>query len=144
MLTGSVITREELWACTTCGACVANCPVFIEHVDTIVDMRRYLALMEADFSPEVSRTFRNMENNSNPWGISSSYRADWAEQIEIPLMSELDEPPEYLFWVGCAGSFDDRQKKVSRPSPHHARRGRLLRHPGQRGGLHGRPRPPHR
>ena len=114
MLTGSVITREELWSCTTCGACVANCPVFIEHVDTIIDMRRYLALMESDFSPEIARTFRNMESNSNPWGISSSYRSDWADELEIPLLSELDEAPEYLFWVGCAGSFDDRQKKVSK------------------------------
>ncbi len=114
MLTGSVITREELWSCTTCGACVANCPVFIEHVDTIVDMRRYLALTEADMPIEVSRTFRNMENNSNPWGISSSYRSDWAEGLDIPLMSQLSEKPDYLFWVGCAGSFDDRQKKVSR------------------------------
>lgn len=114
MLTGSVITKEELWSCTTCGACVANCPVFIEHVDTIVDMRRYLALMEADFSPEISRTFRNMESNFNPWGISSSYRTDWAEGLDIPLLSECEEPPEYLFWVGCAGTFDDRQKKVSK------------------------------
>lgn len=112
-LAGGIISKEELMACTTCGACVANCPVFIEHVDTIIDMRRYLALMEADFTPEVSRTFRNMENNSNPWGISSSYRGDWAEGLEIPMMSELSEPPEYLFWVGCAGSFDDRQKKVT-------------------------------
>ena len=114
MLTGSVITREELWSCTTCGACVANCPVFIEHVDTIVDMRRYLALTEADMPIEVSRTFRNMENNSNPWGISSSYRSDWADGLDIPLMGDLEEKPDYLFWVGCAGSFDDRQKKVSR------------------------------
>lgn len=113
-LNGPIITKEELWACTTCGACVANCPVFIEHVDTIVDMRRYLALMEADFSPEVSRTFRNMENNANPWGISSSYRADWAEGLEIPLLSEMTEAPEYLFWVGCAGSFDERQKRVTK------------------------------
>ena len=114
MLTGSVITREELWSCTTCGACVANCPVFIEHVDTIIDMRRYLALMESDFSPEIGRTFRNMESNSNPWGISSSYRADWADDLQIPLLGDLDEAPDYLFWVGCAGSFDDRQKKVSK------------------------------
>ncbi len=113
LLAGGIISKEELMACTTCGACVANCPVFIEHVDTIVDMRRYLALMEADFSPEVSRTFKNMENNSNPWGISSSYRGDWADGLEIPMMSELTSPPEYLFWVGCAGSFDDRQKKVT-------------------------------
>jgi len=112
-LTGDVITKEELWACTTCGACVEACPVFIEHVDSIVDMRRYLALMEADFSQEVSRTFRNMEKKANPWGISSSYRADWADEMGIPLMSELPEPPDYLFWVGCAGSFDDRQKKVT-------------------------------
>lgn len=113
VLAGGIISKEELMACTTCGACVANCPVFIEHVDTIIDMRRYIALMEADFSPEVSRTFKNMENNSNPWGISSSYRGDWADGLDIPMLSELAEPPEYLFWVGCAGSFDDRQKKVS-------------------------------
>lgn len=112
-LAGGVISKEELWACTTCGACVANCPVFIEHVDTIVDMRRHLALMESDFPTEVARTFRNMENNSNPWGISSSYRADWTKGLDIPLMSELSTPPEYLFFVGCAGSFDDRQKKVT-------------------------------
>ena len=114
MLTGSVITAEELWSCTTCGACVANCPVFIEHVDTIVDMHRYLALTLAEMPVEVSRTFKNIQNNANPWGISSTRRADWAEGLDIPLMSELDEAPEYLFWVGCAGSFDDRQKKVSR------------------------------
>lgn len=112
-LAGGIITKEELWACTTCGACVANCPVYIEHVDTIIDMRRYLALMESDFSAEIGRTFRNMENNSNPWGISSSYRADWADGLDIPLLSELSTSPEYLFFVGCAGSFDDRQKKVT-------------------------------
>ncbi len=113
-LTGGLITKEELWACTTCGACVEACPVFIEHVDSIVDMRRYLATMEADFSSEVGRTFRNLEQNMNPWGISQSFRADWAEDLDIPLMSEMPEPPDYLFWVGCAGSFDDRQKKVTR------------------------------
>ncbi len=112
-LAGGVISEEELWACTTCGACVTNCPVYIEHVDTIVDMRRYLALTHGSYSPEVNRTFRNMENNSNPWGISSSYRADWAEGLDIPLLSELSEAPEYLFFVGCAGSFDDRQKRVT-------------------------------
>jgi Fe-S oxidoreductase len=113
-ITGNIITKEELSACTTCGACVENCPVFIEHVDSIVDMRRYMSLTEAEYSPEVSRTFRNMEQNANPWGISSSYRADWADEMDIPLMSELTESPDYLFWVGCAGSFDDRQKEVTR------------------------------
>lgn len=113
LMTGGTISKEELWACTTCGACVANCPVFIEHVDTIVDMRRYLALTTGDFAPEVGRTFRNMESNSNPWGVSSSFRGDWAAGLDIPMVSELEKPPEYLFWVGCAGSFDDRQKKVT-------------------------------
>ncbi|TVR03112.1 MAG: (Fe-S)-binding protein [Deltaproteobacteria bacterium] len=112
-LAGGVISAEELMACTTCGACVSNCPVFIEHVDTIVDMRRYLILTEGEMDPEVSRTFRNIENSSNPWGVSNSTRGDWAEGLDIPLVSELDAPPEYLFFVGCAGSFDDRAKKVT-------------------------------
>jgi Fe-S oxidoreductase len=114
-LAGGIISAEELWACTTCGACVQACPVFIEHVDTIVDMRRYLTLTEATFPPEVGRTFRNMENSSNPWGIPKSQRADWREVLdfEVPYLKDCEEPPEYLFWVGCAGSFDDRQKKVT-------------------------------
>lgn len=112
-LAGGIISTEELMACTTCGACVANCPVLIEHVDTIVDMRRYLVLTKGEVNAELGRTFRNIENNSNPWGVSNSRRGDWAEGLDIPLMSDLDEPPEYLFFVGCAGSFDDRQKKVT-------------------------------
>ena len=116
-LAGGVITVEELFACTTCGACVSNCPVFIEHVDTIVDLRRYLVLNEVHLPTELSRTFRNIDNASNPWGISSSKRGDWAEGLDIPILGELDletERPEYLFFVGCAGSFDDRQKKVTK------------------------------
>jgi len=114
-LAGGIISKEELNACTTCGACVQNCPVFIEHVDTIIDMRRYLVLTEADMPAEWSRTFRSIENASNPWGISNSKRADWAEGLDIPLMSELGgRVPDYLFYVGCAGSFDDRQKKVTK------------------------------
>ncbi|MFT6398115.1 MAG: Fe-S oxidoreductase/nitrate reductase gamma subunit [Bradymonadia bacterium] len=112
-LAGGIISTEELMACTTCGACVANCPVLIEHVDTIIDMRRYLILTKSEMSPEVSRTFKNIESSSNPWGVSNSKRADWAEGLDIPMMSELDHVPEYLFFVGCAGSFDDRQKKVT-------------------------------
>ena len=113
LLAGGIISKEELMACTTCGACVANCPVNIEHVDTIIDMRRYIVLTESDVSPEVSRTFKNMERSQNPWGVPNRTRAEWAEGLDIPLMSELETPPEYLFWVGCAGSFDDRQKKVT-------------------------------
>lgn len=111
-LTGEVITREELWACTTCGACVTNCPVFIEHVSTIVDMRRYLAFT-SDIPQELQNAYRNFERASNPWGVSKSKRADWAKGLDIPLLKECTEPPEYLFFVGCAGSFDDRQKKVT-------------------------------
>ncbi|MEL6177677.1 MAG: heterodisulfide reductase-related iron-sulfur binding cluster [Myxococcota bacterium] len=124
-LVGGVITREEIWACTTCGACVGNCPVLIEHVDTILDMRRFLTMMESDLSPEVVRTFRNIENNSNPWGISSSYRGDWTEGLGIPHLRDLNGAPvDYLFFVGCAGSFDDRQKKVSQAL------GRILKEAG--------------
>ncbi len=113
LLAGGVISAEELMACTTCGACVANCPVLIEHVDTIVDLRRYLVLTAGEVSPEVGRTFRNMENNANPWGVSNSKRADWADGLDVPLLSDLEHVPEYLFFVGCAGSFDDRQKRVT-------------------------------
>jgi Fe-S oxidoreductase len=106
------ITPDELFACTTCMACVQECPVNIEHVDAIVDMRRHLVLMESSFPPEVQSLFRNLESNANPWAFSSSSRADWAEGLNIPRMSETPHA-EVLFWVGCAGSFDNRYKKVS-------------------------------
>ena len=106
------ITPEELWACTTCMACVQECPVNIEHVDAIVDMRRDLVLMESAFPPEVQVVFRNLENNFAPWAFSASNRADWAEGMNIPRMADGGEP-EVLFWVGCAGSFDTRYKKVT-------------------------------
>lgn len=106
------ITPEELWACTTCMACVQECPVNIEHVDAIVDMRRDLVLMESAFPPEVQVVFRNLENNFTPWAFSASNRADWAEGMNIPRMADGGEP-EVLFWVGCAGSFDKRYKKVT-------------------------------
>lgn len=106
------ITAEELFACTTCMACVQECPVNIEHVDAIVDMRRNLVLMESNFPPEVQSLFRNMENNFNPWAFAASSRADWAEGLNVPLMSNVQEA-DVLFWVGCAGSFDTRYKKVT-------------------------------
>ncbi len=106
------ITPEELFACTTCMACVQECPVNIEHVDAIVDMRRNLVLMESNFPPEVQSLFRNLETNFNPWAFSSSSREEWAQGLSVPLMSETPDV-EVLFWVGCAGSFDNRYKKVS-------------------------------
>lgn len=103
---------EALWQCTTCGACMQECPVMIEHVPAIVGMRRSLVMMEADFPQELQNTFGNMENNSTPWAFSPMERADWAEGTGIKTAAE-NPGFDILFWVGCAGSFDDRAKKIS-------------------------------
>ena len=113
------ITEEELWACTTCNACAMECPVNINHPSLILDMRRYLVLEEASAPGELKSVFNNIENNGAPWQYSSEDRLNWAKDLdfEIPVMSDLSargEKPEYLFWVGCAGAFDDRYKKVVR------------------------------
>ncbi len=109
------ISPEELWACTTCRACVQECPVMIEHVDEIVDMRRQLVLTEGEFPDELQSLYRNMENNFAPWQFSPDDRGKWAEGMNIPTLAELGsaEQVDILFWVGCAGSFDDRYKKVT-------------------------------
>jgi Fe-S oxidoreductase/nitrate reductase gamma subunit len=106
------VTEDELWACTTCMACVQECPVMIEHVQTIIDLRRYLVLTESKFPSELSTTFRNLENNFTPWAFSHSTRGDWAQGLDIKTLAE-DSNVEYLLWVGCAGSFDARYKKVA-------------------------------
>ncbi len=110
------ISAEELWACTSCRACDEICPVNIEILDKILDMRRYLTLMESDFPSELGQAFRGMENSSNPWSMSQSERADWASDLEGVRVIEGGDPfdAEYLYWVGCAGSFDDKNKKVAR------------------------------
>ncbi|MCX5908837.1 MAG: (Fe-S)-binding protein, partial [Deltaproteobacteria bacterium] len=109
---GEVLSEDVIWACTGCLSCALNCPVFIPCLDKLVEMRRYLVLMESRFPSEVQLVFRNMENNSNPWGVGSGLRADWAKGLELKTMAE-DSQVDYLFWVGCAGSFDDRNKKVA-------------------------------
>ncbi len=106
------ITPEELFACTTCMACMQECPVSIEHVGTIVEMRRNLVLMESNFPPEVQTVFRNLETNFSPWAFPASSRADWAEGMNIPLLSQAPDA-EILFWVGCTGAFDARYTKVT-------------------------------
>lgn len=111
-LLDNFITEQELWACTTCMACVQECPVMIEHVDTIVDLRRGLVLNESRFPEELKTTFSNLERNFTPWGFGHSTRADWAEGMEIPRMSEMPDA-EVLFWVGCAGAYDARYTKVT-------------------------------
>lgn len=112
MMVGTVVTHDEIWDCTNCMACMEVCPVAIEHVDKLDDMRRYLVLMESNFPSEVQVVFRNMENNSNPWGLGMATRADWAKDLGVKILSE-DSDVDLLYYVGCAGSFDDRYKKVS-------------------------------
>ncbi len=112
-LVGEVIHDNVLWACTTCRWCVDACPVFIEHLPKIVDMRRWLVLTESRFPTELQPAFRNLENNGNPWQMSWQTRADWATDLGVRQMSDVNEA-EYLYWVGCYGAFDERNKKVAR------------------------------
>jgi Fe-S oxidoreductase len=114
-----VIDPDVLWSCTTCGACVEQCPVDIEHVDHILDMRRYQVLIESAFPSEAGVMLRNLENNANPWGVSPRVRTEWTEGLpfEVKILDEGEEIPddvEYLYWVGCAGAIEDRSKKVTR------------------------------
>lgn len=106
------INEKELWQCTTCGACVQECPVTIEHIDTIVDLRRSLVLTESQFPPQLNSVFKSLENNFSPWAFNQADRAEWAEGLNIKTLAE-DGNCDLLFWVGCAGSFDLRYKKVS-------------------------------
>jgi Fe-S oxidoreductase len=132
----SFISEEELWACTTCNACARECPININHPSLIVDMRRYLVMEEGSAPGELKAVFSNIENNGAPWQYSPEDRLSgqktWKEtfinqqrlifmetrKIDIPVMADLfaarGEKPEFLFWVGCAGAFDDRYRKVAR------------------------------
>ncbi|RKT51667.1 (Fe-S)-binding protein [Saccharothrix australiensis] len=111
-----VIDPEVLWSCTTCGACVEQCPVDIEHVDHIVDMRRYQVLIESNFPSELGGMFKNLENKGNPWGQNAKDRLAWTEGLDfdVPVFDGELGDAEYLFWVGCAGAFEDRAKKTTR------------------------------
>ncbi|SDT73442.1 (Fe-S)-binding protein [Actinoplanes derwentensis] len=109
-----IIDPDVLWSCTTCGACVEQCPVDIEHIDHIVDMRRYQVLIESSFPSEAGVMLRNLENKGNPWGAPQNTREDWTKGLdfEVPRVGETEF--DYLFWVGCAGAFEDRAKKTTR------------------------------
>ena len=110
-----VIDPDVLWSCTTCGACVEQCPVDIEHVDHIVDMRRYQVLIESSFPSEAGVMLRNLENKGNPWGAPQNTREDWTRGLDFEIKrAGAADDFEYLFWVGCAGAFEDRAKKTTR------------------------------
>ncbi len=114
---GGVIDPDVLWSCTTCGACVEQCPVDIEHVDHILDMRRYQVLIESAFPSEAGVMLRNLEKNGNPWGLKPTMRDEWYADLpfEVTVVEDtIPEGTEYLFWVGCAGALEDRSKKVTR------------------------------
>ncbi|MCX7770899.1 MAG: heterodisulfide reductase-related iron-sulfur binding cluster [Proteobacteria bacterium] len=108
------ITDEVVFACTTCRACVENCPAGIDHLNKMIELKRYLVLMEGSISPEAQLLFKNLERNGNPWGMPASTRGEWAKELNVPFLAELDNPEEidFLFWPGCAGAFDDRYMKV--------------------------------
>jgi Fe-S oxidoreductase len=115
-LVPDVITEDVLWACTTCGACVEECPVDIEHVDAIVDMRRYQVLIESRFPAEAALMLRNVENRGDPWGLGAAKRLEWTESLdfEVPVVDgTIPGEVEYLFWVGCAGALDERARKTT-------------------------------
>lgn len=113
LLTGGAISRDVIWDCTTCGACVEACPVDIEHVDKIIDMRRNLVLMRGEMGPEIQKTMNNWESYSNPWGLPPTDRGKWIEGLGVTTMAEKKDV-DYLYFVGCAASFDERNQKIAR------------------------------
>ncbi|MEV6963466.1 (Fe-S)-binding protein, partial [Streptomyces sp. NPDC051207] len=116
---GGVIDPDVLWSCTTCGACVEQCPVDIEHVDHIVDMRRYQVMIESAFPSEAGTMLKNLEKKGNPWGLAKKQRLEWLKDVgfEVPVVGRDIEDlsgVDYLYWVGCAGALEDRAKKTTK------------------------------
>jgi len=114
-LVPTIIDPDVLWSCTTCGACVQECPVDIEHVDAIIDMRRYEVLMESRFPSEAGLLLRNLENQGDPWGLGSAKRTDWLASLDfdVPIIDgPIPDDVEYLYWVGCTGALDERARKT--------------------------------
>jgi Fe-S oxidoreductase len=113
-LVPAAVSDDVVWDCVTCGACVQACPVSIEHVDHIVDLRRHLVMVESRFPPEAEPMMRDVERASNPWGRAQSERADWAAGLDVRVLAAGEAAPEYLYWVGCAASFDERARASAR------------------------------
>jgi Fe-S oxidoreductase len=112
-LVPNAVTDDVVWDCVTCGACVRECPVSIEHIDHIVDLRRHLVMMEARFPSEAEPMLRDVERAGNPWGKPQTERADWAEQLGVRVLEPGEPAPEYLYWVGCAAAFDERARTAA-------------------------------
>jgi Fe-S oxidoreductase len=112
-LVPNAVPEESVWDCVTCGACIQACPVSIEHVDHIVDLRRHLVMVESSFPAEAEPMLRDVERASNPWGKAQSERADWAASLGVRILEPGDPAPEYLYWVGCASSFDERARTTA-------------------------------
>jgi len=112
-LVGPVIEADALWACTTCRACMEVCPVYIEHVPKIMEMRRHQVMLQGEFPAELNQVFKNLERQGNPWGLGAHTRTKWAEDLDVPLIADNPEA-EYLFWPGCSGAFDQRGQKIVR------------------------------
>jgi Fe-S oxidoreductase len=119
--TGPVIDEDALWSCTTCGACVYQCPVDIEHIDHFIDMRRYQVMIDTSFPAELNGMFKNVETKGNPWGMNASGRNAWIEEVDFDVRvfgmdgeEQIPDDVEYLFWVGCAGAFEDRAKATTK------------------------------
>ena len=118
---GAVIDTDALWSCTTCGACVEQCPVDIEHIDHFVDMRRHQVMIETSFPSELNGLFKNVENKGNPWGMNANLRNAWIEEMDFEVRvfgaegeDVIPDDVEYLFWVGCAGAYEDRAKRTTK------------------------------
>jgi Fe-S oxidoreductase len=118
---GPVIDEDALWSCTTCGACVYQCPVDIEHIDHFIDMRRYQVMIDTSFPAELNGMFKNVETKGNPWGMNASQRNAWIEEVDFDVRvfgmdgeEQIPDDVEYLFWVGCAGAFEDRAKATTK------------------------------
>jgi Fe-S oxidoreductase len=118
---GPVIDQDALWSCTTCGACVEQCPVDIEHIDHFVDMRRHQVMIQSEFPSELNGLFKNLENKGNPWGMNANVRNAWIEEVDFEVKvfgangeDKIPDDVEYLFWVGCAGAYEDRAKETTK------------------------------
>ncbi|MGC9221148.1 MAG: (Fe-S)-binding protein [Solirubrobacteraceae bacterium] len=112
-LVPNAVSEEAVWDCVTCGACVQACPVSIEHIDHIIDLRRHLVMVESSFPAEADPMLRDIERSSNPWGNPQAERADWTEGLDVRVLEPGEAPPEYLYWVGCAASYDERAKRTA-------------------------------